>query len=849
MPVQEYPHILIRDQKERHPFSARRGRGRDVVPTQDQQVHGATLSRAYHDVIAQLEQRYEVMGIDASQVDKGATVELKFREGAHVDIGSLENQTSKIELLNVKLGPNREPESAILYIPPQAVKNNIIGKQIDDYKNPEKNKKHGPANFKKYDVTEDIDTVTLDKLWLDHSSLPADENQKQDWEVWLRKSHYASFKEKADEMDGVRISSHKLNFPEREICSVHCSLSQIDELQLITKALSGFRYLPTLSGFFDALPPREQRDWAQDLTSRISYDPSTRTSVCLLDTGIFHEHPLLTNFIVANGVDSFDPDWGEEDHDGHGTQMAGLSLFGDLAPLLDSSDAIALRHGLESVKVFPPDGDNKDEHVGYITSQAISRAEVNNRDINRVFCLSWSMEHETDPDGHPVVEGKPTPLSAKIDQLAFGVEDFDEWAIENDRKRLLVISAGNIRDSYTPEQYSAINDISEVEDPAQAWNALSVGAITDKTFTTDPNYNDWSVLADQYDLSAKSRTSVLWGETYWPTKPDIVMEGGNYLANPAQNYIEPHPDTSVLTLDKVRPFSFVHDTSPANAAASRLAAMAMAEYPEYWPETIRGLMVHSAEWVGAMNKDIPNLSKAQKIAHLRRYGYGVPQTHSLLNSLSNRPCVIIQDTINPFKTSESESSNEPVFSDLNHYALPWPLDELNSIYDQQVQMRLTLSYFIEPNPSERPPKTKYSYASHGLRFKLNRPNESEQEFLDRVGREVQAEEDQIDTLDDLSDFVSTTDSTDKWLLGPHSRDRGSLISDTWCGTAGELATQNLIAIAPQGGWWKHRKKFPALENPRYLEQVRYSLIISLITEEDIDLHTPIASQVGVSVEV
>ena len=170
------------------------------------------------------------------------------------------------------------------------------------------------------------------------------------------------------------------------------------------------------------------------------------------------------------------------------------------------------------------DGDNKDEHVGYITSQAISRAEVNNRDINRVFCLSWSMEHETDPDGHPVVEGKPTPLSAKIDQLAFGVEDFDEWAIENDRKRLLVISAGNIRDSYTPEQYSAINDISEVEDPAQAWNALSVGAITDKTFTTDPNYNDWSVLADQYDLSAKSRTSVLWWETYWPIKPDVVME-------------------------------------------------------------------------------------------------------------------------------------------------------------------------------------------------------------------------------------------------------------------------------------------------------------------------------------
>ena len=855
MPVQQYPHILIRDKKERHLFSAKSGRGRDIKSTQNPQVHGEKLSIAYQDAIARLAQRYETMGVDGSPVDKGATVELQFRDGATVDIGSLENQTSKIELLNTRFGLKKEPESAVLYIPPQAVKNNIIGRQIDDYKDPAKKKTHGPANFKKYDAVENINAATLDKLWLDHSPLPDDQNQKQDWEIWLRKSNYDSLKEKADEMDGVRISSHKLNFPEREICSIHCSFSQLDQLQLLTNALSGFRYLPTLPGFFDALPPTEQGDWAQDLISRISFDPSTRTSVCVLDTGIFQNHRLLADFIVTNGVDSVDPDWDKEDHHGHGTQMAGLSLFGDLTPLLESSDTITLKHGLESVKVFPPDGDSKDErvrkgeHVGYITSQAIARAEVNNQDINRVFCLSWSMEHEPGQEGQAVVEGKPTSLSAKIDQLAFGVEASNEWGIEDDQKRLLIISAGNIRDSYPPQQYPDINDVSEVEDPAQAWNALTVGAITDKTFTNDPDYNGWGLVAGLYDLSPKSRTSVLWGETYWPTKPDIVMEGGNYLARPTQDYIEPHPDASVLTTDKKRLFGFVHDTSPANAAASRLTAMTMAEYPEYWPETVRGLLVHSAEWVGEMNKDFSKLSKAQKIAHLRRYGYGVPQEQALLNSLSNRPCIVIQDTLRPFKTSESEKTNQPVFNDLNHYVLPWPVEKLNLIHDQQVQLRLTLSYFIEPNPSERPPETKYSYASHGLRFKLNRPNESKRDFLNRVGREVQVEEDNIDIFDNLSDSVSITDNTDKWRLGPQSRDRGSLISDTWLGTAGELATQNLVAIAPQGGWWKHRKKFPVRENPRYEEQIRYSLIISLVTEEDIDLHTPIASQVGVSIEV
>src|SRR5690606_26284484 len=107
------------------------------------------------------------------------------------------------------------------------------------------------------------------------------------------------------------------------------------------------------------------------------------------------------------------------------------------------------------------------------------------------------------------------------------VEDFNDWQINNDQKRLLIISAGHIRDSYAPGEYLNINDVSEVEDPGQSWNALTVGACTDKTFTTDPNYNGWSVISGSGDLSAKSRTSVLWGESYWPTKPDIVLEGGN----------------------------------------------------------------------------------------------------------------------------------------------------------------------------------------------------------------------------------------------------------------------------------------------------------------------------------
>ena len=41
-------------------------------------------------------------------------------------------------------------------------------------------------------------------------------------------------------------------------------------------------------------------------------------------------------------------------------------------------------------------------------------------------------------------------------------------------------------------------------------------------------------------------------------------------------------------------------TSAASAQGARLAARLVADHPEYWPETIRGLIVHSAEWTKPM---------------------------------------------------------------------------------------------------------------------------------------------------------------------------------------------------------------------------------------------------------
>jgi hypothetical protein len=850
MPIQKHRHILLIDKKKTKAYSPKR-RKIDLpadAPFLDQRTHGAVLDLAYRNALQAMTDRCEALGINPAQADKGAVVEFSFRDDRFINVGSFENaQGKKIEVLNVKMNEAGRPESILVYIPPG--RTDFIKKQIGAYTDPTKNRTSGPQNYKKYDKTQSINAVTVSSFWIDKLPIPAALNQNFTWEIWLREGTYQNFKEKADQMNGVTVSEHHLQFPEREICSAHCSLADIEKLELLTKAITGFRFLPTQSGFFDSMPPGEQQGWQENLSGRIVIAANAQSSVCILDTGLNVDHPLIRPAIAANGTDTCKPEWGADDHHGHGTEMAGIALFGDLTPVLEGTGNVEINHYIESVKVFPRNGQNSNDHVGYITTQAVARAEINNPDLNRIFCLSWSIEHELQKNGVAVTEGKPTPLSAKLDQLAFGVDNVDEWRIDDDRKRLLVVSAGNIKDAFNANQYPNINDLSEIEDPGQAWNVLTVGACTDKTFTNDPTYNGWSIVANSGQLSPKSRTSVLWGSTYWPTKPDIVLEGGNYLANASQ-YMESHPDICPLTTDKDRVFCFTKDTSAANAEASRLAAVVSSQYQDFWPETLRGILVHSAQWTEGMEQNANLTNKAGKISLLRRCGYGVPNTEVLVNSLSNRPCVIIQDYLRPFK--KSTKGPNIIFGDMNHYVLPWPKEQLNQIYDKTVKLRVTLSYFIEPSPSERPPKTKYSYASHELRFKLNKPNEEENVFLSRINNELQLEELNEELADEFGMAIVDDDPVtvqDKWVLGPETRDRGGVISDVWVGTGAELATQNLLAIVPQQGWWKHRSKFPSEEKARYNQQIRYSLIISLISDEDIDLYTPIYNQVFTPVTI
>lgn len=85
----------------------------------------------------------------------------------------------------------------------------------------------------------------------------------------------------------------------------------------------------------------------------------------------------------------------------------------------------------------------------------------------------------------------------------------------------------------------------------------------------------------------------------------------------------------------------------------------------------------------------------------------------------------------------------------------------------------------------------------------------------------------------------------QWTLGERLRGLGSIHSDTWHGTAAELADRGHVAIYPVLGWWKER---PNLQ--RWGKRARYALVITIGTPGvETDIYTPVANQIATVVEV
>jgi len=280
----------------------------------------------------------------------------------------------------------------------------------------------------------------------------------------------------------------------------------------------------------------------------------------------------------------------------------------------------------------------------------------------------------------------------------------------------------------------------------------------------------------------------------------------------------------------IRLFDTFGDTSAAAALGANLCANIISARPTLWPETVRGLAIHSAEWTPAMRDHFDGAgTQAMKMAMLRRYGWGVPDLSRALKSAADDATLVVEDVLLPFKKEKSVIKTRS----MNLHALPWPRDELLELGAADVELRVTLSYFVEPNPGERGWTRRHRYSSHSLRFAVKRSLESLQQFRTRINKAAEAEE---------GGAVGATAGGDNWFLGM-IRDRGSVHSDIWRGSAAALAERDAIGVFPVSGWWKEK---PGLQ--RWDRAARYALVVSVrAPSADIDIYTAIENKLEVEI--
>lgn len=428
--------------------------------------------------------------------------------------------------------------------------------------------------------------------------------------------------------------------------------------------------------------------------------------------------------------------------------------------------------------------------------------------------------------------GKPSSWSAAVDKLAYGEgEDAFEAPIAG---RLFVLAAGNS----SPEARRNHPDhlaSEEIHDPGQAWNALTVGAYTERWRIDEEDYAGWEAVAHPGDLSPSTSTSAVW-QTPWPLKPDVVEEGGNAARSPDGQLLDTPDSLSLLTTHHqplVRLLTPFRDTSAASPLVARMAAILQRRYPLLWPETIRALIVHSAAWPLAMLERYRPTTKREYENLVRHCGFGVPSLEHALWSADNRLTLIAQESLQPF--DKKEDQYYATLRELQIYEFPWPTQQLRDLGAIDVELRVTLSYFIEPNPSERGYQHRHRYQSHGFRFDVRAADETLDEFSKRLSKAAR----------EADEGSPRTSDTSGWIVGSDARHRGSLHSDIWRGPAADLANRQHLAVYPVTGWWKERHHLGRWRRP-----ARYALIVSIHAPEvDVDLYTPVLTEVGVGTEV
>lgn len=777
----------------------------------DRPAHADSLRRQLAEANSRIQEIAEAQRRNGVEKDRrGVAITATSQSEESMRVGSMSLRSRGVQLLGLRSGDNGK-QTANLFVTKKGIES--LERALVRYVEYEDGRK--PQRFNFFETVGSFRLTTVADLWGgDRDELPP-LRKKIEWEVWVREDALATFRNCAEEL-GIEIVGRPASFVDTAVFNVVANTAELERLISASAAVVELRSASSFVSDYLDFDPEERFEALGEVLELVSPPEPDCAVTTLFDTGVNFANPLVGIALDQANCQAIEPDWPVADHDGHGTKMAGIALYRDLEKRIDEGLPFVLENRLESIVVTAPSGS---ESIPAYDALGRALGMIDDDGVARILCLSQTAPAD-------FTDGKQSGLSGVVDRASWnGGED----------TRLFCVAAGNVQANVDKRfpigAYDQRNAKHRLESPAQAVNALTVGAATHRCSS------DWDGLADEGDLCPSSRTSQQWN-VHYAYKPDIVMEGGNHELDGDEPFSFQSNASMLLTAARTypgRPFGWTGETSAATARAAGLATALKSRYPDFRAETLRAMMVHCAEWSPAMLArrsylQKVGLSKADaQLNMLQCYGWGIPDEERIFRSAGDALTLVIEDALEPYREG---SGGATVLKEMKYFRLPWPRASLQSLGQQQVEVRCTLSYFAEPDPHATSRSRLDRYASHRLRFSLKAAGDSHLEAQQRVNI-LAGEEDVEDFEDeDVGYGIIGTGQQLGWLLGDRARRRGTIHHDIWTGPASELADRDGVSVFPVKGWWADRRSDEYRDVP-----VAFTLVVSIrTTDTEVDLY-------------
>lgn len=541
-----------------------------------------------------------------------------------------------------------------------------------------------------------------------------------------------------------------------------------------------------------------------DITFTLEAPDQNAPKVCIIDSGIQEQHPLLQSAISTNDSKSWIPNETNLTADfvpngGHGTRVAGAVLYPNTVPQSGQQQAACW---LQNARVldkecslpqalYPPIliADIVEFYQEKTKTRIFNHSITASVPCRNQYMSAWAAEIDNLIWQHDIlfiVAAGNLPIDIRIGNSRLSVKDH----IEN----------GNTYPNYLLENSC------RVPNPAQSFQALTVGSVSSKTFQ---DISRTSIAQKDYPSSFSCTGLGIWDSI----KPEVVEYGGDLVIDGGvpPNITTPSEVCPELVRSTLNGGPLVSrdavGTSYAAPKVTHIAACLATELPNESCLLYRALIVQSArlpEWVETKKLDLYNA--------IRLLGYGIPSLDRALGGSSNRITLIA-------KGDRSIAARQA-----HVYQVTLPNELRSPGEDIDIRVEITLSYKAQPRRTRR---ARRKYLSTWLDWECSKKGEDPESFLARM----------------LQKYDSPAEAEEgegifEWFLGKQSnwgkarnvaRGAGTIQKDWAIVKSYDLRESFCIAVVGHEGW-----------NNDPNADVPYALVVSF---EAMDTNIPIYTSI------